>query len=245
MADTPTSNTSTLWRERGTQDHVIVAQAENDFGQVQQSLTTPKIASKVAVQDSDSIDLEKGREKDRQETFDLREYLTSSNDANSAAGIKHKHVGVTWEDLEVTGIGGDDNKVRSFVRCPAPSVSLSVFARSTCLLTQVGIFTFFFRGLLLTYLTDAVVELITFPFVVLHDVVQPILPKKLLQGPPVRNIIHRHVSQARTFLSHSDFLPGTLAFCDRARWFSCSVLQDQDAQPSSRSWPTSAEHMPT
>ena len=59
-----------------------------------------------------------GRDGDRQETFDLREYLTSSNDANAAAGIKHKHVGVTWEDLEVSGIGGDDNKVGYFIRCP-------------------------------------------------------------------------------------------------------------------------------
>ena len=30
-----------------------------------------------------------------QETFDLREYLTSSNDGNLAAGIKYKHAGVT------------------------------------------------------------------------------------------------------------------------------------------------------
>ena len=118
MTDTPISNTSTLWPERGPQDHVVVVQAETDFGQLQQSLNTPKVADKVIPKDSASIDLEKGRDGDRQETFDLREYLTSSNDANAAAGIKHKHVGVTWEDLEVSGIGGDDNKVRYFIRCP-------------------------------------------------------------------------------------------------------------------------------
>jgi hypothetical protein len=117
MTDTPISNTSTLWLERDVQDHVVVAQAETDFGQVQESLNTPKVASKVALRGSSSIDLEKGHDGDRQETFDLREYLTSSNDANSAAGIKHKHVGVTWEDLEVSGIGGEENKVRYFVRC--------------------------------------------------------------------------------------------------------------------------------
>lgn len=108
MADTPTSITPTLRQGYGTQDHVVVAQAENDFGRVQRSLSTPKVADKAASKDLGSIDLEEGP----QETFDLREYLTSSSDAKSAAGIRHKHVGVTWEDLEVSGIGGEGNKVR-------------------------------------------------------------------------------------------------------------------------------------
>jgi len=112
MADTPASKTSTLWQERDSQDHVVVTQAENDFGRVQESFNTPKVASKVSLRDLGSIDLEKGHDKDRQESFDLRQYLTSSNDANSAAGIRHKHVGVTWENLEVSGIGGEENKVR-------------------------------------------------------------------------------------------------------------------------------------
>lgn len=112
MTDTPRSNTSTLFQDRGIRDRVVVAQAENDFGQVQQSFETPKVSADVTFRDSSPDDLEKGHDGDRRETFDLREYLTSSNDANSAAGIKHKHVGVTWEDLEVSGIGGGDNKVR-------------------------------------------------------------------------------------------------------------------------------------
>ena len=126
MTDTPASNTSTLWQERETQDHVAVAQAEDDFGRTQQALNTPKVADKLASRGPDSLDLEKGRDGDRQEIFDLREYLTSSNDANSAAGIKHKHVGVTWEDLEVSGIGGEENKVRRFVRYPPCSLSHSL-----------------------------------------------------------------------------------------------------------------------
>ena len=143
MTDTPASNASTLWPDHDIRNHVVVAQAEDDFGQVQQALSTPKIASKVAVRDSSSIDLEKGHDKDRQETFDLREYLTSSNDARAAAGIKHKHVGVTWEDLEVSGIGGEDNKVRYFPRSRPISDSRFVSARSTLLLTQVRTFDFF------------------------------------------------------------------------------------------------------
>ena len=133
MTDTPTSNASTLWQGRNIQDHVVVAQAETDFGLVEQSLNTPKVPNKVVSRDSDSIDLEEGRDKDRQETFDLREYLTSSNDANDAAGIKHKHVGVTWENLEVSGIGGEDNKVRHFLRHPPRFLSYGLFSLDLCL----------------------------------------------------------------------------------------------------------------
>ena len=46
-----------------------------------------------------------------EEVFDLREYLTTTNDANANAGIKHKHVGVTWENLTVRVAGGAYFKV--------------------------------------------------------------------------------------------------------------------------------------
>jgi hypothetical protein len=115
MVETLTPNTLTLWQEHDARGHVVVAQAEVDFGQVQQSLKASKVANDAVSDDSASVDLERGLGGDRQERFNLREYLTSSNDANSAAGIKHKHVGVTWEDLEVSGIGGEENKVRHFM----------------------------------------------------------------------------------------------------------------------------------
>ena len=111
--DTPTS---TLWQGRDAQNRAVIAQAERDFGLVEQSLNTDK----ASFPGSDSVDLERGRGEDPQETFNLREYLTSSNDESSAAGIKHKHVGVTWEDLEVSAIGGEQNKVRHFMRHPSP-----------------------------------------------------------------------------------------------------------------------------
>jgi len=79
-----------------------------------------------------SHDIEKGDLKDEPTPFNLRAYLTSSNDANQAAGIKHKvwnrlssasistnsrplekHVGVLWEDLQVDVVGRSDQKVRS------------------------------------------------------------------------------------------------------------------------------------
>lgn len=48
------------------------------------------------------------RDVEKDAPLDLREYLTSANDAT---GARPKRVGVTWEDLEVVGAGGLDNKV--------------------------------------------------------------------------------------------------------------------------------------
>ena len=58
---------------------------------------------------------------------------------------------------------------------------------------QVSLFALF-TALFLNSWVDAITGLITFPFVLLHNALQPILPKKLTQGPPLRNIIHKWVS---------------------------------------------------
>ena len=47
------------------------------------------------------------------DNLNLREYLTSFDEANKAAGIQPKHVGVTWENLQVTVGGSIDDKVRT------------------------------------------------------------------------------------------------------------------------------------
>jgi hypothetical protein len=92
--------------------HVDIAQAEAAFDELSRQLSKASQAA-PRTETTDSIanakDLEKGGEND--EIFDLRDYLASSNDANEQAGIKHKHVGVTWEDLQVDAIGGVDSKV--------------------------------------------------------------------------------------------------------------------------------------
>ena len=46
--------------------------------------------------------------------LDVRYCLTLSNEANKAAGIQPKHVGVTWEDLQVVVHDDKDCKVKSF-----------------------------------------------------------------------------------------------------------------------------------
>ena len=66
---------------------------------------------KNAIKESENYDAEKAEFKNGEEPFDLKEYLSSSNDKNTQAGIKHKHVGVTWEDLQVDVIGGANHKV--------------------------------------------------------------------------------------------------------------------------------------
>ena len=50
-------------------------------------------------------------EKQRAKGFDLREYLTNANDQQIKAGVKHKYVGVTWENLRVDVVGGGNLKV--------------------------------------------------------------------------------------------------------------------------------------
>ena len=51
---------------------------------------------------------------DKYGPLDLQYCLTLSNEANKAAGIQPKHVGVTWEDLQVVVHGDKDCKVKSF-----------------------------------------------------------------------------------------------------------------------------------
>ncbi|KAL1762505.1 ABC-2 type transporter-domain-containing protein [Schizophyllum commune] len=96
--------------------HVDVAQAENQFHVLERRMTQHSTKDKdqdsvktATVEGSNSDDPEKG--KVEPERFDLREYLSSSNDANAAAGIKHKHVGVVWEDLQVDVLGGAGSKI--------------------------------------------------------------------------------------------------------------------------------------
>jgi ATP-binding cassette subfamily G (WHITE) protein 2 (SNQ2) len=71
--------------------NVDVVEAEQAFNKLSRQLT---IQSEVARQKSETSsatvtgrDVEKGAEN---ANFDLREYLSSSNDANQQAGIKHK-----------------------------------------------------------------------------------------------------------------------------------------------------------
>lgn len=92
---------------------------------------------------------------------------------------------------------------------------------------------------------DAIAGLVTFPFVLLRNVLQPIIPRRLLQMPPVRNIIHKCVSVRKCLACVLTLLLGTLVFSDLERWFSSSVLRDPGAPPSSRSFLTNVGRIST
>ena len=63
-------------------------------------------------------DPEKGRNKEEplgvMEDFDLAGTLRTGRQKSDEAGIKHKLVGVVWEDLEVVGAGGMKINIRAF-----------------------------------------------------------------------------------------------------------------------------------
>jgi ATP-binding cassette subfamily G (WHITE) protein 2 (SNQ2) len=94
---------------------VNVEQAENAFHELSRQLSqgtfvNDKEHGAPGTTRESAKDIEKGVF-DSEQPFDLREYLTSSNDANERAGIKHKHVGVVWEDFHVDVLGGTNFKV--------------------------------------------------------------------------------------------------------------------------------------
>ena len=127
MADSP-GDDRTLRSDHPSAHHVDVQEAELIFDELSRALSRQSKDPEKSrtANSSPSNDVEKGEEDER---FDLREYLQSSNDANQGAGIKHKHVGVTWEDLEVDVFGGEDNKVRVPYRMVALSKLLIVISR--------------------------------------------------------------------------------------------------------------------
>jgi hypothetical protein len=99
---------------------VNIEKAENSFNELSRQLTQGTVVddnehgdetrAPTSIEKRPTGDLEKG-EVGLEQPFDLREYLSSSNDANERAGIKHKHVGVVWEDFHVDVLGGSDFKV--------------------------------------------------------------------------------------------------------------------------------------
>lgn len=69
--------------------HVDVDKAKAEFAALQRTFSGGR-------DEKADLDIERGEDE-----FDLREYFTSTNDAHAAAGIRPKHVGVTWENLRV------------------------------------------------------------------------------------------------------------------------------------------------
>ena len=108
----------TLRKDEIEAHHVDVQEAEQIFTDLSRALSRRSAGEPEEAYEykpssgGHEDDIEKG-EKHRDEPFDLRDYLQSTNDANQSAGIKHKHVGVTWENLQVEVAGSEDEKVHT------------------------------------------------------------------------------------------------------------------------------------
>lgn len=117
MADTPGDDrTLSGSMGRGTHHGIDIAEAEAEFNQLSRALSRRSVTQSQSDNEKDfkeHRDIEKGSD-EAQEPFDLRAYLSSSNDARQEAGIQHKHVGVTWQKLQVDVFGGAGHKVSHF-----------------------------------------------------------------------------------------------------------------------------------
>ncbi|KAH9837328.1 ABC-2 type transporter-domain-containing protein [Rhodofomes roseus] len=114
MTDTP-GDDRTLYGSLRTGHHVDIVQAEAEFNELARALSKRSGSNSQSDNEKgekEHRDVEKGADVSGEETFDLRAYLTSSNDASQAAGIQHKHVGVTWEQLQVDVFGGFGHKIQ-------------------------------------------------------------------------------------------------------------------------------------
>ncbi|KAI0347995.1 ABC-transporter [Trametopsis cervina] len=115
MTDTPASGGTLRADGPDVGDHhVNIQRAEDIFNELSRELSRRSNEDPNRTRTVSLVEEGKDLEKlgaDGNERFDLREFLQSSNDANQSAGIKHKHVGVTWENLEVDVIGGADFKI--------------------------------------------------------------------------------------------------------------------------------------
>lgn len=103
-----------------TTSGVDVKQAERDFAELSKELSS--ISRRISRTQSKASgargrDLEKAvssSDETSEEAFDLEYTLRGNREADHAAGIKSKYIGVIWDDLTVRGIGGVKNFVKVF-----------------------------------------------------------------------------------------------------------------------------------
>ncbi len=120
--------------------------------------------------------------------FNLRDFLQSSNNANQSAGLKHKHVGVTWNDLEVEVVGGADFKVSPFVKqFPTKSDYITRFTSAHSEVSEVPASE---RTVLLILFTAEIINFFLFPILYVWRFILTIIRVKSAQLP-TRTILHK------------------------------------------------------
>ncbi|KAF2626636.1 hypothetical protein BU25DRAFT_369751 [Macroventuria anomochaeta] len=122
---------------------IAVQRAEAEFAQLSKELSRTseisrrmsRIQSHRSHKNQTTTDIEKGADGSSissEEAFDLEKTLRGNRDEEEAAGIKSKRIGVVWDGLTVSGIGGVKNYVKTF---PDAFVSFfNVFATAQSLL---------------------------------------------------------------------------------------------------------------
>jgi hypothetical protein len=105
----------------GEQGGVNVSRAEAEFAELSKELSrTSHISRRLSRAESrhskkqDDVEKAVDSETSSEETFDLETVLRGNRDEEERAGIKSKHIGVIWENLTVSGIGGVKNYVKTF-----------------------------------------------------------------------------------------------------------------------------------
>ncbi|KZT54856.1 hypothetical protein CALCODRAFT_437933 [Calocera cornea HHB12733] len=96
--------------------HVDLQEAKEEFHRLERTLTRRSQASHRHSHHPGEVDVEKGG--DQGEEFNLLAYLTAGMtryDNNEAARPTQKKVGVVWEGLTVTGVGGAKKQVQTFI----------------------------------------------------------------------------------------------------------------------------------
>jgi len=116
-----------------TSTGVNVARAEAEFAELNKELSRTsnlerrlsRTQSRQSRKNQVAADVEKGRpESDisSDEPFDLEAVLRGNRDEEEAAGIKSKRIGVVWDGLTVSGIGG----VKNYVKVSTPPAQFHV-----------------------------------------------------------------------------------------------------------------------
>lgn len=101
-----------------------VASAEADFAELQRELSGISQASRRMSRTKSRTqrtipekDVEQSTTSDstaNEEQFDLEATLHGNHQADEESGIRPKHIGVVWENLSVSGVGGATNFVKTF-----------------------------------------------------------------------------------------------------------------------------------
>jgi len=102
--------------------HVNISRAEAEFAALNREFSRTSHLSRTKSRQSRkgaNADIEKAADEENasEEAFDLETVLRGNRDEEESAGIKSKRIGVVFEDLTVSGIGGVKSKYCAIFEC--------------------------------------------------------------------------------------------------------------------------------